>query len=335
MTWPTRPASSRSSGDEAGLARALGLAGQLRFWAGEAASAIEDLERAAQHAHNAGDRLQEIQSRGYVLIASVNGPTPVESALQRAEQMRGQVEGDRRLQVTILRCQARLEAMQGSFDVARQLIAEATSLADELGLEVSAAGVQFDAGVVELRAGRPAAAERSLRPAVEALERMGNQGHFVTIAPVLVDALFAQGRGEEAAALIERVAEWAMAEDMDPQIGWRRVKAKLLAQRGEFANAERLAREAVELAGRTSLSWNMRAHSRTLPRSSAWPDARKRRRPSLNTQSVSTSRKATSTRSSRCRRCWRTRDEQCRHTSSTAHANAYSAAGVGQSLANR
>ena len=238
-------------GDEAGLARALGLAGQLRFWAGEAASAIEDLERAAQHAHNAGDRLQEIQSLGYVLIASVNGPTPVESALQRAEQMRGQVEGDRRLQVTILRCQARLEAMRGSFDDARQLIAEATSLAHELGLEVSAAGVQFEAGRIELAAGQPAAAERSLRPAVESLERMGNHGHFVTIAPVLVDALFAQGRGEEAAALIERVAEWAIADDIDPQIGWRRVKAKLLAQRGELENAERLAREAVELAGRT------------------------------------------------------------------------------------
>jgi class 3 adenylate cyclase/predicted ATPase len=238
-------------GDDAGLARTLGFAGQLRFWAGEAAAAIEDLEQAARHAHNAGDRLQEIESLGYALIASVNGPMPVESALQRAEQVRGHVEGDRRLRVTILRCQARLEAMRCSFDVARELIAEATALADELGLEVSAAAVQLDSGRVELAAGQPAAAERSVRPAVESLERMGNRGYFVTTAPVLVDALFAQGRGEEAAALIERVAEWSVAEDLDPQIAWRRVKAKLLAQRGEFENAERLAREAVELAERT------------------------------------------------------------------------------------
>ena len=55
--------------DEAGLARALGLAGQLRMWAGEAAAAIEDLERAAQHARAAGDRLQEIESLHYVLIS--------------------------------------------------------------------------------------------------------------------------------------------------------------------------------------------------------------------------------------------------------------------------
>ena len=48
-------------GDEAGLARALGLAGQLRFWAGEVTTAIEELERAARHAHAAGDRMQEIR----------------------------------------------------------------------------------------------------------------------------------------------------------------------------------------------------------------------------------------------------------------------------------
>ena len=63
-----RSASFEEFGDEAGLARALGLAGQLRMWAGEAAAAIEDLERAAQHARAAGDRLQEIESLHYVLI---------------------------------------------------------------------------------------------------------------------------------------------------------------------------------------------------------------------------------------------------------------------------
>lgn len=81
--------------DEAGLARALGIAGQLRFWAGHAASAIEELERAAHHAQGAGDRSQEIQSLQYVLIAGLHGPMPVEEALQRGEQIRGRADGRR------------------------------------------------------------------------------------------------------------------------------------------------------------------------------------------------------------------------------------------------
>jgi tetratricopeptide (TPR) repeat protein len=238
-------------GDDAGLARALGFAGQLRFWAGEAASAIEDLEQAARHAHKAGDRLQESQSLGYILIASVYGPTPVESALQRAEQIRGQVDGNRRLHVTILRCQARLEAMRGNVNAARDLIAEAIALAEEVGLGVSAASVQHDSGRIELDAGQPTAAERFVRPAVESLERMGNQGYFVSTAPVLIEALIAQDRDEEAVALIERVAEWSIADDLESQISWRRLKGKLLAKRGDLDDAERLAREAVALATRT------------------------------------------------------------------------------------
>jgi tetratricopeptide (TPR) repeat protein len=172
-------------------------------------------------------------------------------ALQRAEEMHGRVDGNRRLGVTLLRCLARLEAMQGRFDVARQRIREATSLADELGLAVAAASVRSDAGEIELIAGDPVAAEHIIRPAVEALQQMGNHGHLVTIAPILVDALFAQDRGEEAVELIEQVAELAIDDDLDPQVGWRRVKARLLAQRGEFDEAERLGRESVAMAERT------------------------------------------------------------------------------------
>ena len=50
------------SGDEAGLGRAFGLAGKLRFWRGEAAAATEEFERAARYAHDAGDRVEEASS---------------------------------------------------------------------------------------------------------------------------------------------------------------------------------------------------------------------------------------------------------------------------------
>ena len=54
------------SGDEAGLARALGVAGNLRFWRGETTAAIEDLARAARHARNAGEWAQEVESSQFM-----------------------------------------------------------------------------------------------------------------------------------------------------------------------------------------------------------------------------------------------------------------------------
>jgi class 3 adenylate cyclase/tetratricopeptide (TPR) repeat protein len=238
-------------GDEGGLARTLGLIGQLRFWSGDAEAAIDDLEEAAEHARKAGDGEQESHCLGYVLIAALHGPTPVPQALDLCERMPLRLPGNRRVEVAALRCRINLEAMAGRFDASRRLVAQAHAIVADLGLEVTGASVRFEAARAELFAGDPATAERELRPGLELLERIGNHGHWVTAAIVLADALLEQGRPEEAEALADRVDEWAMQEDIDPQIGWRRVKARVLALRGELEEAERIARQAVELAGRT------------------------------------------------------------------------------------
>jgi predicted ATPase len=241
-------------GDEAALARALSLAGMLRYWRGEAAAAIADLEEAARHARKAGDRAQEAESLQYLLLATLWGPTSVKEALERVEEIRGRAEPNRRLEVTFLRMQAQLEAMQGRFESARDRLAQAKALAEELGLEVIlAAGVAAQAGYVELLAGDASAAERVLRPACEALEHMGDWGHFAFLAPKLADALFILGEDEETLRLTELVERKATPGVADEDIGWRRVRAKLLARRGDLNEAERLAREATERAALTDL----------------------------------------------------------------------------------
>jgi tetratricopeptide (TPR) repeat protein len=165
--------------------------------------------------------------------------------------MRGQVEGDHRLKVTVMRARALFEAMGGNFDVARELIAAALALTEQLGLEVDASGAQSDAAEIELLAGRLAEAERVLRLSVDSLERRGDVGHLATVAPLLADVLYRQGRPDEAMPLTELVARSALADDLDPQVAWRRVQAKLLARRGDFEQADRLAREAIALAARS------------------------------------------------------------------------------------
>ena len=269
--------------DEAGLARALGLAGQLRMWSGEAAAAIEDLERAAQYARAAGDRLQEIESLHYVLISCVHGPITVTSGLERAELVRGRVEGDHRLKVTVLRARAMLEAMRGNFDVARELIAAAVALADQLGLEVDATGAHSDASEIELLAGRPADAERALRLSVAGLERRGDVGHLATVAPLLADVLYLQGRPDEAMPLTELVARSGAR-------GRPRSAGRLAARAGEGARPagrfreRRAARARGDRAGRADATTSTFTHarSRISPKSSASPDALGRRWSSSN-----------------------------------------------------
>jgi class 3 adenylate cyclase/tetratricopeptide (TPR) repeat protein len=242
-------------GDEAGLARALSLTGMLRCWRGEAAAAITDLEQATSYARQVGDRVQEAESLQYLLMATLWGPTTVNEALERVEKIRTGAEANRRLEVTLLRTRAQLEAMQGRFDAARELLAHARATAEELGLEVIlAAGVAHQAGCVELLAGDAAAAERALRPACEALERMGDWGHFATVAPKFADALFIKGGDDTEALRLTELAERSATPGVaDEDIGWRRVRAKLLARRGEVEEAEQLAREATARAALTDL----------------------------------------------------------------------------------
>jgi len=246
----------------AGLARALDLAGLLRFWHGEAGDALVELEQAAAHARRAGDGAVELTVLRSTLVVMLHGPTPVDVALERAEELDRRAPGGSAFHVSVLRTRAELEAMRGRFDVARGLLAEARTLAEELGLQaILASGITPTAGEIALLAGDPQEAERELRPACEALERIGDWGHLATTAPYLADALLAQGRGAEAAPVIELAEQWTLADDADAQIGVRRVRAKLLAYDGRLDDAERLAREATERAARTDY---LNVHGRTL-----------------------------------------------------------------------
>ena len=70
-----------------------------------------------------------------------------------------------------------------------------------------------------------------------------------------------QGRLREADALTREVEAAASADDVPSQIAWRSVRARVLAARGEHADAEVLAREAVRLAARTD---DLRGHAEAL-----------------------------------------------------------------------
>ena len=124
-------------------------------------------------------------------------------------------------------------------------------LYEALHLSFRRAARSYIPAAIETLAGDYDAAERELRWGYETLEQMGEREPRATIAAFLAEAVYKQGRDDEAERLTEVSEELAAADDLVPQVLWRSVRAKILARRGELEQAEELGREVVELAANT------------------------------------------------------------------------------------
>ena len=82
---------------------------------------------------------------------------------------------------------------------------------------------------------------------------MSEGGALATTTALLAQAVFAQGRMDEAGELCRATDRRAAAEDIVTQTIWRGVEAKILAREGRCDEAEALAREAVALVEPTDL----------------------------------------------------------------------------------
>src|SRR4030095_11550758 len=80
------------------------------------------------------------------------------------------------------------------------------------------------------------------------LERMGMKNHLSTVAAHLGEAVFRQGRLDEAERRSVESEELGASDDLYNEMAWRRLRAKVLAARGEFVGARALARQAVDSA---------------------------------------------------------------------------------------
>ena len=239
------------AGDDLGLARAWRLRGEMAGLAAHWGDRAEALERALEHARRAGDLREEATLVAFLAFSLYYGPTPVEEAIARCERFLEEVTGDRSLQAAIENTLAGLRAMLGEFDEARRLWLRASSQYEELGLSFRRAARSLTAAGIEILADDYEAAERELRWAYETLEKMGDKGARSTVAAYLGDVLYIRGRLEEAEQFAELARDLAAADDVVAQAIWRSVRGKVLATRGEHAEAESLARQACELVEST------------------------------------------------------------------------------------
>jgi tetratricopeptide (TPR) repeat protein len=249
------------AGDDRALGRAWLCIGHVKggFYC-EYAAMEESSARAARHYRRAGwSPSSALENLGNALFY---GPKPVESAIAQCEQLLLEHDGDRASHANIVVWQGGLEAMRGSFEAARALVAQAKTIYHEFGLDTGAVDTCGRVlGAVELLAGRPAKAEETLRESCELLQRLQQTPLLATRAGELAAAIYAQKRYEEAEQWTRLAQDSAGADDLDAAVSWQPVHAEILARRGALVEAERLARETVELIRRTD---SVNRHAETL-----------------------------------------------------------------------
>src|SRR5262245_56318046 len=241
-----------AEGDLDGLAEAWTMTGRLRFWLGESPADQEALERAIAYARQGGNHRAQMQASGWLAATLQLLPVPADAAINRTEQLLQSADGDPWAEANLLISLSLLYAYAGRFADAREASARAQSRYDRSEARLAWVMGVGVTGEMELIAEDPAAAEHHLRAACEAFRAMGERGYFSTAASWLAEALYAQGRLDEAQQVTEEAKEATMPSDIDAQARWRTIRAKLLARRGQFPAAQRLADEAEVLISSTS-----------------------------------------------------------------------------------
>jgi tetratricopeptide (TPR) repeat protein len=242
--------SLEEAGDHAGLARLWHLRALLSWIRAQAGEAVTDWRRAAAAAGRAGDDRMVSDVLGWEASALTHGPMPVDEAFGRCGEILARLRGDPWAEALAHHQVAGLHGMRGEFDRAFALIDRANAVLAGFSPTVDAA-VSHPEVLVSMLAGDAERAERRLRAGRRLLTAMGERAVLASTEAWLGMVVLAQGRDAEADRFARRSARLTTADDLSPQVLWRRIRSSVLAGRGRLTEATRLADEAVTLAAQT------------------------------------------------------------------------------------
>ena len=252
-SWP-RSSSRRcpcfeTAGDDLALYVAYSALAEVAGMRAQMDAGLEACERAFAHARQAGH--QPAGVLGALAAYRFFGTTPVSELLAWLDEnepragagslpprLPGRGAGDAR------------SVRRGARDPRRGACGVRQSAA---GGSCSRTSLAFESVWIELWAGDPAAAAEFGAEGFRLHEELGEQSFLSAAAANLAQALYALDRLDEADAWAGRAAELGASDDARKEMLWRQVRAKVLARRGEHAEAERLAREAVAICDETDM----------------------------------------------------------------------------------
>jgi class 3 adenylate cyclase/tetratricopeptide (TPR) repeat protein len=240
--------------DDAGLAEGWYVMAAFQSWLGNSELGGASYERAIDHARRAGNRRIATFSVGFRAILQSWGFRNAVDGLRETDELLATHAGTS-IEPPLRLSRALHLSFLGEHEASRDDQILGTELYRQFGNELLRAASNMSRASSELRAGSLDAAEAAARQGIDELERLGGTGFLSTTVGLLAETLYRQGRYDEAEDLAGRTAELAMADDFDPLFRWRAVRARVLAQRGEFLEAEKLAREGVDIVEETD--WHL------------------------------------------------------------------------------
>ena len=234
--------------DELGIERATLELARHQFFAGRAQVAAEML--ASRNAQRAPGMTAPPMSYAFRYAALFWGPTPVREAMVETEAF--DTSSSKALESTRIRVLGALHGLIGDFDTGRRMLHQSYEIDLMLGrraLATSIGGHQL--GPLEHSAGNYEEAERILRTAYEEMSATGDMAFSSTTAGNLAKLYVDMARFDDAERYAQVALETSTSDDFEAQSAGRAAMARVLAARGQHAQAETLAREAVELTERT------------------------------------------------------------------------------------
>jgi len=241
-----------AAGDHAGLARAWRLLAQTYNNAGRFVEASEAADNIVLYATSAGEPRLAARAATTKAYALLLGAVSADEAIRQCEELVSRVGGDRRAEAIVSGTLSVLQAMRGSFELARELYGQQRQILESLGRNVAALTTSINSARVELLAGDPEAAEREARRDFDALGALDERYFRSTVAGMLARALYEAGRYAEAEAVVEEARALTADDDFESQVLWRGVAARILARSGRTDQALELSESQLRIAAETA-----------------------------------------------------------------------------------
>jgi tetratricopeptide (TPR) repeat protein len=237
----------RAAGDDMALHIGYSAHASVLLNRGEMEAGLEVYERALAHARQGGylppGAAAAVGGHRYM------GRTPAPELLVWLNENEPRTGRDHFLRAY----RAGALAMVGRFDESRAILAEERAhLAERGGGILLACITSFESVRLELMADDPVAAAEFGATGFR-MQEGGAQDHVAESAGTLAQALYALDRLDEADDWADRAAKLGTTAYPPKEMIWRQVRAKVLARRGEHAEAERLAHEAVAIGEGTDM----------------------------------------------------------------------------------